>query len=288
MKIVLTGASGFLGRATHQALIQAGHQVVALGHRQAEGAVRSLDLRDTAAWRGELLAADPDVVVHCAAYRDPDFCEQEQEETSRLNIAPVRVLVDTLAPNARILFVSTDYVFDGENPPYAEDAKRHPVNFYGQSKLEGEDIVLERTGSMVLRIPLLMGCGPSFSESGFIAKTIQAIEREERTEMDDKTMRFPTDIEDVAAAICYLLQEQATGIFHFAGPEGRTQFAWAQALAALVGRHADHINPVSSPRARLATRPSNSQLSTEKLRSMGFDRSTSFTEVARRVLALSR
>ncbi len=286
MKIVLTGASGFLGRATHQALSQAGHQVIALGHRQAEGAVRSLDLRDTAAWRNELVEANPDIVVHCAAYRDPDFCEREQEETRRLNVAPMCVLADTLAATARILFVSSDYVFDGEHAPYAEGDERHPVNFYGQSKREAEDIAMERADSIILRIPLLMGCGPSFDESGFIAKTIQAIEREERVELDDKTMRFPTDIEDVAAAIGFLLQEQAAGIFHFSGPEGRTQFAWAQTLAALMGREANHIQPVAAPSARHATRPANSQLSTERLRSMGFDRSTPFSEVAHRVLAL--
>lgn len=285
MKILVTGASGFLGRAVAGEL-QKSYRVASLGHQHAEGHVRSLDLRDAMAWRSELQEASPDIVVHCAAYRDPDFCEQNQEETRRLNITPVRVLVDTLPASARILFISTDYVFDGQNPPYREESLRHPINFYGQSKLEAEDVVLERAQSVVLRIPLLMGCGPSFEQSGLIAKLIQLIRSEQTAELDDRIMRFPTDIQDVARAILLLIEANAAGIYHLTQTEGKTQYGWAMTMASLMGRSADHIHPVDGSEARIAARPLNSRLDMHKMQDAGFVPQCPFDLVARKVLAL--
>lgn len=286
MKILVTGASGFLGRAVVDQL-QQGYRVAALGHRQAEGHIRSLDLRDAMAWRAELEAAAPDVVVHCAAYRDPDFCEQHQEETRRLNITPVRVLVDTLPLTARIIFISTDYVFDGGKPPYHEEQKRHPINFYGQSKLEAEDAVLERAQSVVLRIPLLMGCGPTFAQSGMIAKLIQAIRADEPADMDDRIMRFPTDIQDVARTIRFLIESNAAGIYHFSSPVGKTQYGWALTLCALMGISPECLRAVDGSNNRSAVRPMNSQLAMSRFEKVGWVPQSCFEDVARQVLALN-
>ncbi len=286
MKILITGASGFLGHAVYHHL-RSRHRMVALGHRQCGVDVRSLDLRDARSWQAELEAAAPDVVIHCAAYRDPDYCEREQAETRRLNITPVRVLVDTLPTTARIFFVSTDYVFDGEHPPYREDAQRRPINFYGHSKLEAEDIVSERTSSVILRIPLLMGCGPTYAASGFIRKMIDTLEDEEAPAFDDQIMRFPTSIQDVAIVLEGLLdQNDQHGVFHFSGPEGKTQLGWARELAGLLGRDPAVVQPVEGGAQRAALRPLNSQLATDRLKQLGFLPQATFAEVAQQVLAM--
>lgn len=285
MKILVTGASGFLGRAVVEEL-QETFRVAALGHQHAEGHIRSLDLRDAMAWRSELEEAAPDLVVHCAAYRDPDFCERYQEETRRLNITPLRVLADSLPPTARVIFISTDYVFDGQNAPYREESARHPINFYGQSKLEAEDIVLERAQSVVLRIPLLMGCGPTFNQSGLIAKMIQSVRSEELAELDDRILRFPTDITDIARAIRFLIESNAAGIYHATQSEGKTQYGWAMTIASLMGQAVDHIRPVDATETRIAARPLNSQLAMDRLQRVGFVPQNSFEHVARKVLAL--
>lgn len=284
---LVTGASGFLGHAVMERF-RADGPVVGIGHRHATPDLKTVDIRDEQAFRTALDETQPDVVVHCAAYRDPDFCETEQDETRRLNVAPVRTLVATLPATARLVFISTDYVFDGTRPPYREDDERRPVNFYGQSKLEAEDIALERASSIVLRIPLLMGRGPSFAESGFIAKTVQAVESGDRVSFDDQTMRFPTDIRDVASAIAFLLNHQASGVYHYAGERGQTQYRWAMELAALMGIEADHIQPVAAAAVRKAARPADSRLSTDRIRALGLDRFTDFREVAGEVLALRK
>lgn len=261
-------------------------EVVGVGRRHARGTLRTADLRDARAFTSLLDDVRPDVVIHCAAYRDPDFCETEQEETRRLNVHPVRTLTENLGSDSRLIHIGTDYVFDGEHPPYAEQAKRCPINFYGQSKLEAEDIALEREGTLILRIPLLIGRGPSFSESGYIAKTIQAIEQGEALELDDRTMRFPTDIADVAEVIAFLLHRDAVGVYHYSAVRGQTPYQWARELADLAGLRKDHIRPTKEPVFRAAIRPANSQLAVDRVRTLGFDRFTDFREVAGRVLAL--
>lgn len=284
-RILITGASGFLGRAVMDQLGGAS-KVIGLAHRHAAGGLWPVDLRDLSAFRAVVEEARPDVVVHCTAYRDPDFCETEQEETRRLNVAPVRALVDTLPLQARLVFVSTDYVFDGEHPPYREDDERRPVNFYGWSKKEGEDMVAERASSVILRIPLLMGCGETFAESGFIAKMARAIADGDDMELDDCTMRYPTDIRDVAAAIAFLLERDASGVYHCSGRRGQTQYQWARELAERMKADADRIRPVAAPSARKAFRPTHSRLATDRIRSLGFERCTDFREVADRVLEM--
>jgi S-adenosylmethionine synthetase len=286
MKLMITGASGFLGQAMVEAF-KDGYRVQALGNRHAPGTMRSLDLRDAGAWHAELEAACPDIVIHCAAYRDPDFCEREQEETRRLNITPVRVLVDALPPDARLIFISTDYVFDGEHPPYHELDERRPINFYGQSKREAEDIALDRKNALVVRIPLLMGSGTNFAASGFIAKMITSLDAGNPTEWDHCTMRYPTDIRDVAAAVRFLLElDECSGVYHFSGRTGHTQYEWAHIVAAATGSDASLLVPVEHPSTRVALRPRNSHLATDRMDRLGWNQYTAFETVLEKILAL--
>lgn len=286
MKVMVTGASGSLGQAVVEQFRE-NHRVMPFGHRhQANPETRALDLRDIAALRAELEAGAPDMVIHCAAYRDPDFCEMNQEEARRLNVTPVRAMTDVLPASARLIFISSDYVFDGQQPPYAEDAERRPINFYGQTKMEAEEIALERPSSVVLRIPLLMGCGPTFEESGFIAKMMQALEGNEPVMFDHLTMRYPTDIHDVAALLDFLVDRQASGVFHWSGTEGKTQYDWAVELGAAINRSLSHVTPAPDGIKRDAYRPLDSHLAIDRARALGFDRQTPFLEVVRQIRAL--
>ena len=285
MRIMLTGASGYLGRVLWARLAQE-HEVTALGFAQAGPAMASVDVRDAAAFAAVVRRTGPELVIHCAAYRDPDACGRDAVETRRLNVQPVRTLMDTLPAAASVFLISSDYVFDGERAPYREGDARRPVNVYGQSKLEAEDVVLERDSSLVLRMPLLIGPGPSFASSGLIAKLAQALLDGTPREVDDEGVRFPTDIRDVAEAVAFLLAQRATGVFHYSSSVGRSQYAWACRLADRMGRDAGVFVPVHAPQGRVARRPHDCQLDTTRIRALGFRRETPFEAVADQVLAL--
>lgn len=279
--IAVTGASGFLGRIVARRLESAG-RILRLGHTQGGPDVERLDLRDADAVRAWAARARPDVVIHGAAYRDPDFCESHPEETERLNAGAVRNLCAALPEGARLVFISTDYVFNGQKPPYHEDDPPSPIQEYGRSKALGEQAALARPGSLVLRIPLLIGMAPDFASSGFIAQIItQHLKRTDAHECDGVLIRYPTWIDDVAEALAFLLERRAEGIFHMSGSDRLTRYDAVRAAARVLGFTCDHVRPSTRVVPRAAARPPDSALATDKICALGFRHFTPFDDVVR-------
>lgn len=284
MKTLVTGASGFLGREI-VAHLSASRPVLGVGHAHAGAGQTALDLRDAAALRDFLRQEAPDCVVHCAAYRDPDFCEENPVEAARLNVDPVQVMCETLPSSCRFVQISTDYVFDGETPPYTEVSPRRPINGYGETKAAAEDLALRREGSLVLRMPLLVGAGPDWAGSGWIAQLYGQLVHPVPQEADHAAFRFPTWIGDVAEALVFLLDRGETGIFHVSSSQPLTRYESLQRIARIAGRSAAHIRPSSAPVKQKARRPRDSRLNTSALRTLGFREPTPFDSVVRDVLA---
>ena len=280
MKCLITGATGFLGRVVLARLAGA-HEALGVGRRPAAGGLRCADLREPAAVRALLDEVRPDAVIHCAAYREPDFCEERPEENARLNVGAVETLCAALPPAARLLFVSTDYVFDGETPPYGEDAPRRPLSEYGRSKARAEDRARARPGALVLRVPLLIGAGPTGADSGFLAQICRQLADPAPQEADDVLVRYPTWIEDVADAIAFLLGAGAEGVYHYSGFEPLTRHRAILAAAETLGLSHGQIRASARVVPRRAVRPRDSQLATGKIRALGCRRFTPFREVVR-------
>lgn len=281
--ILITGASGFLGRRLTARLTDVG-TVIGVGHSNSAESHLPVDLRDGEALEDLLMRVRPDVVVHSAAYRDPDFCEDHPDEAASLNVAPVERFCELLSTSVPLLFISSDYVFDGEAPPYREDDDPRPVNEYGRMKVAAENLVLGRETGLVLRIPLLIGAGPTWEGSGFISKTVAQIQDPTPSNLDDAGIRFPAWIDDVAEAAAHLLDIRASGVFHYSSLKGGTKYQWALELADLAGLSMDHIAPNREGVPSSAVRPGNTQLAVDKIKETGFRRFTPFREVAQSVL----
>ena len=281
--ILITGASGLLGSSLMVRLDGMG-VVTGVGHSTPAENLVPVDLRDADALEAVLKEAKPDVVVHSAAYRDPDFCEDHPEEAFRLNVAPVERFCELLPASVPLLFISSDYVFDGGASPYSEEDARHPVNEYGRLKVEAEDLVLQRATGSVLRIPLLIGAGPTWERSGFIYKTLAKIQDPTPSSLDDAGIRFPTWIEDVAEAVAHILGIEGSGIYHYSSLVGGTKYGWALELADLAGLSMEHISPDREGSPTHAVRPGNTQLAVEKIRHTGLNRFTPFREAAQSVI----
>ncbi len=282
-RILITGASGLLGSSLRTRLDDMGN-VAAAGFSNAVKGLLPVDLRDAEALKGLVEEVQPDVVVHCAAYRDPDFCEERPEEAFRMNVAPVEGFCELLPESTSLLFISSDYVFDGVAPPYREEDERRPVNEYGRLKVEAEDLVLQRDAGLVLRIPLLIGAGPTWEASGFIYKTVAQIQDPTPSSLDHAGTRFPTWTKDVAEAVAHLLGIEGTGVYHFSSLKGGTKYEWALELAELAGLSMEHITPKREGSVSLAARPKDTQLAVEKIKQTGLTRFTPFRDVAKSVM----
>jgi dTDP-4-dehydrorhamnose reductase len=274
------GGSGFLG---HEAVpvLRADFEVVPTAARSTDPAYTRLDLRDPDAVASFCADVRPDAVVVLAAYREPDVCEEQPEETRRLNTAPLGVLASILPPEVPLVFVSTDYVFDGAHPPYREDSPRCPLNVYGASKVEAEDFVLARPRASVLRVPLLMGWMETVDSSGFFSQLVKDLKHEGPLDLDDVLARYPVWTRDAGEAIRTLLADRRAGAFHYSTPRRLTRYRAAVEMGELLGWPTDHLKPSHTVIPRRAARPHDAQLATDKWTGMGYVLPHDFREVAR-------
>lgn len=234
-----------------------------------------LDIRDPSAVSAYVEEHRPGTIVNCAAYTNVDGCEEEVELSHAVNGAGAGHLADAArATGARLLHISTDYVFDGRGgAPYAESAPTNPINEYGRSKLAGEEAILARAPELawILRTSWLYGAGgPHFPAT--IARL--AGEREELSVVDDQHGR-PTWTTDLADAIWRTVGRAGAealepGTYHVCGGGECTWYDLATAVVeGLRARGAElavgaihRVTTEAFPRP--AARPADARLSTEK------------------------
>ena len=160
MKVIITGASGLLGRAIKQQFDRIeGWTVQGWGFNRLEGGLKKVDLRDNESIIGAIDDFQPDVVVHSAAERRPDVVVKHEAETTALNVTASETIAKEMDKrNGFVLYISTDYVFDGTSPPYTTTDTPNPLNKYGVSKLQGERVTTDNCArSGVLRVPVMYG-----------------------------------------------------------------------------------------------------------------------------------
>jgi dTDP-4-dehydrorhamnose reductase len=259
VRILVTGAAGQLG----QDLVQAfdGHTVIALDRAQ-------LDVGDRDAVLQAIGDAVPDAIVHSGAWTNVDGCEGDPDRAYRVNALGTRHVAEgARLTGARVCYVSTDYVFDGEAAePYTEWHATNPRSVYGRSKLGGEREL--DPGSTVVRTSWLSGIS-----GNNIVKTILRLdaERDELSFVDDQR-GCPSFTSDVAAIIRTLVVGRLPGTFHVTNQGATTWYGFARDVLSAAGRDPGKIKPVStadlSP-PRPAPRPANSVLDNAALRLQG-------------------
>lgn len=291
-KIMVTGATGLLGRAVVERLQQAGHDVIATGFSRATGTVHKLDLTSEQAVAEFVRRELPHIIVHCAAERRPDVSEQRPEAALALNLDASQALANAAkAQHAWLLYVSTDYVFDGTQPPYAEDSTPNPVNFYGQSKRQGEQLVLDTLADgAVLRLPLLYGQVESLAESAVFILIKQLLDTRVQA-VDHWAMRRPTSTADISRAIMqmislYVKGHSLAGIYHFSAQGGLTKYQMLLKLGDIFGLATQHLKPEATPMGAI-NRPQDCSLSCQRLTDLGIASQLDFDTGTRMALALS-
>lgn len=232
----------------------------------------ALDLGDAEAVRRALDAARPEVVINTAAMTNVDACETRRDDALAANGHGPRHLADACVRlGARLLHVSTDYVFpgDAERPgPYAEDAAVRPVNHYGWTKLEGERAIAAVCGGrvpwLIARTALVYGYVPG-GRANFVSWLAGELRAGRRVRVVSDQINTPTLADDLAAALLHLMRRGSAGLIHVAGPDLLSRDAWARAIAAHYGLDATLIDVTTTAALKQpAPRPLHSGLRTQR------------------------
>jgi len=257
MRIFLTGGDGQLGRALRRIL--SAHDLLAPAESEA-------DISDPRV--ASLIAeARPDVVIHAAAYTDVDGAEANPDRAFAVNALGSRHVAQGAAESgARLIAVSTDYVYDGaKQGPYREDDPVAPLGLYGASKLAGErEILKAKPDAVILRTAWLYGEGKNFVET--ILRLARG--RDELRIVDDQH-GSPTAAADLATVIAALLQTPCAGVYHAVNAGTCSWYEFAREILRLAGIDRRVVPIRSSELVRPAKRPANSVLDCGKLAALG-------------------
>jgi len=279
MRVLVTGASGLLGRAVYQQFKKNGHEVIGTAHSRAKGDLYKLDLTLETNVKEFVDAHKPDVIIHCAAERRPDVAEKDQTGTEFLNVqVPKDIAKISKANGIFLIYISTDYVFDGTQPPYhAIGGKPNPLNFYGRTKLAGEKAIEEvYPEATILRVPILYGKTEYNGESAVNTLVDVVMNQSKPSKMDDVAVRYPTNVEDVARVLVDLTSaklehgKDIQGVYHFSSEKSYTKYAMCQTFAKSLHVPLEHVEPVdTSNDAGSASRPKDAHLSNDRLEQTG-------------------
>lgn len=277
MRILVTGARGQLGTDLMNELEKQGLEGVGVD-------IAEMDITDAKACMDVICGANVDAVIHCAAYTAVDAAEDNVELCRKINGEGTRnVALACKAADVKMMYISTDYVFDGKGTrPWEPDDHRDPLNVYGQTKYEGELAIEELLDKyFTVRIAWVFGV----AGNNFI-KTMLRLGRERgAVSVVDDQVGSPTYTYDLARLLVDMIQTDHYGRYHATNEGMCSWYEFAVEIFRQAGMDQVTVTPVSSTEfAAKAVRPENSRMSKEKLSDNGFTRLPSWQDALSRFL----
>jgi dTDP-4-dehydrorhamnose reductase len=277
MKILVTGVNGLLGQYLVLRLYEQGHQIVALGKgpcRLGLGATRhfvyhQVDLNEESQMQNIVALQAPEVVIHGAAMTQVDECETHRDLCFHTNVQATATLLRAAEQaNCQFIYVSSDFVFDGQKGSYQEQDQVRSVNWYGSTKIQAEHLVGQADlPSAIIRTCLVYGNRTDGSRTNIIAWVKDKLEHDQVIQVVDDQVRTPTYAGDLAHGIALVVGHRAEGIFHLAGKDTLTPYDMAVKTADFLGLNKNLIARVNATTfTQPAARPMHTGLVIEKAR----------------------
>jgi dTDP-4-dehydrorhamnose reductase len=252
MKVLITGANGFLGQHLCR-LLRNSHTVFATGKGNKRIPFEDVnyhpaEITDSNSIEELLKKTAPQVIIHAAAMSKPDECDVDRELCDAINITATRHLINAsgkLELKPHFIYVSTDFVF-GEGGPHDEEAIPSPLNYYGESKLKAEKIV-EQSGLLysIVRPVFMYGETWEGIRPTFLGWVKQSLEEGKQIKVVSDQVRTPTYVGDICKGIATVVEQKATGLYHLAGEERLSPYDMAVRFAKFSGLNENLVEPVT-------------------------------------------
>lgn len=270
---MVTGYGGFVaGSVVWQALQDSNWDVYGLSlieepQERKRFHCLQFDLCEAAKLKAIFEKVQPDAVIHTAALADIDFCQNNPSEAERVNVGVTRELAGLCAKSeAKMIFCSTDTVFDGEKGMYTEEDMPRALNFYADTKIRAEQIVRETvTRSAITRLSLVMGLPVLGAGNSFLAKTFDAWKKGENTKFPSNEIRTPVDVITVGRAFLEIAAGDFTGTLHLGCSTRINRYEMACEIAERLGYSRDLVVATdSNAMPGRAPRPNDASLDNTK------------------------
>ncbi|TKJ38389.1 dTDP-4-dehydrorhamnose reductase [candidate division LCP-89 bacterium B3_LCP] len=271
-RIVVTGCHGLLGQKLHE-LLSSTNDIIGID-LSADSFLTgnsykyiSLDITRRSEVVDAILENQPGIIINTAAITGVDRCEDERELCWRVNVHAVENLIRAAAKvDAHLIQISSDYVFDGNDPPYRETDLPRPLGFYGKSKLAAENAMrgsdIQET---IVRTQLLYGVAPMI-RSNFVDFIRTKLECDEDLQIVDDQIGNPTLADDLARGIARIIQLRKRGIYHISGSESISRYDFAREIARTFDEDPNRISAMkTNDLDQKALRPQNSTFCLDKI-----------------------
>lgn len=276
IKVLVTGYSGQLGYDVVKRLDELGIETIGVSKND-------FDITNKKATQDFILNYRPDVIVHCAAYTAVDKAEVDREMCYKVNVEGTKYIAEVCKLiDAKLVYISTDYVFNGEgNQSFAENDRTNPINYYGYTKEKGEQIVRETIEShFIIRTSWLYG----ENGSNFVKTMLKLADEKEEINVVNDQIGSPTYTKDLANLICDMLQTNKYGTYHATNEGFCSWYDFAKKIFELTNKNVK-VNPILSKEfLSRAKRPLNSRLSKDLLVQKGFNRLPNWEDALSRFL----
>jgi len=254
-RTLIIGGSGFLGSKLKDSIRGKNNYATFFKNKPISNGYNLskniwMDIRKKSEIIYAIKTAKPSVVIYCGGITDTDVCEKEKQLAWDTNVGGVENLMSVY--RGKIIYFSTDYVFDGQNPPYSEESKPNPLNYYGVTKLEAEKKILERKENLVVRVSGLFGI--SHSNNKFVNKLINSAKVFAYTNL----ISSPTYIDDVVRNMSVLIK--SPGIIHLSSHEGISRYNFLRMVVKFLGLSTSVLPCEYKTNTAIAKRPYNSTM----------------------------
>jgi dTDP-4-dehydrorhamnose reductase len=249
-RVLLCGSNGLLGQrvslllstnTAYEVLNTSKHRSFVFDDRLFD--YTQLDITQKGDVKSLVSSFQPSVIINTAAAANVDWCETHREEAWNINVVGVENLVEAARRvGARLIHVSTDYVFDGKSGPYDESSQPNPINYYGKAKLAAENAV--RAGGVpyaIVRTILLYGTGINI-KNNFALGVVNSLRAGKRIPCADDQISNPTHVSDIAQALVRIFENDRTGLYHVCGRESISRYDFAIRTADAFGLDATLID----------------------------------------------
>ncbi|MDI6736394.1 MAG: SDR family oxidoreductase [bacterium] len=272
MLILIIGASGFVGSYLSDSLSKEAEAIGTFCHRQPEvegissQGLRYLDVTDKESVEGLIRETKPSTIILTSALTYVDYCEGHQSEAYDINVAGTRNVVSMAKKvDAKLVFFSTEYVFDGKGGPYSEIDLPNPINYYGQTKLEAEKVIIENLlDYLIIRTTVVYG----YQRNGknFILQLIQKNKEGQVMNVPLDQYGSPTFRDNLAEVTIELIRKDKRGIYNVVGTEVMNRYDFSILAAAIFGLNQDLIIPKTTLElGQVALRPLKAGLKIDKV-----------------------